>query len=113
MAREPTEMELRVARALLDDNLRQINENDRKRYGDNYRETIDDRGWDGQDDHIKRIYLSYARAAIRAMREPTDEMLTCGYAAGYAADDGVDEVTEVLAEIVYTAMIRAASPKEK
>lgn len=54
-----------------------------------------------------------ARAAIRAMKSPTTEMLTCGYAAGYAADDGVDEVTEVLAEVVYTAMIRAASLGDK
>lgn len=57
--------------------------------------------------------LKQARAAIRVMQAPTTEMLTCGYAAGYAADDGVDEVTEVLAEVVYTAMIRAASPGDK
>lgn len=86
MTRDPTEMELRVAKTL-----------------EKYRAL--------EPQHSD--YIDAARAAIRAMREPTDEMLTCGYAAGYAADDGVDEVTEVLAEIVYTAMIRAASPKEK
>lgn len=58
-------------------------------------------------------YIDAARAAIRVMRKPTDEMLTAGYAAGYEADNGVDEVTEVLAEVVYAAMVGAASPENK
>jgi hypothetical protein len=89
MTRKPTEMEERVADAL---------------------KSVDDSKPKGG---LGASYLSLARAAIRAMRMPTTEMLTCGYAAGYAADDGVDEVTEVLAEVVYTAMIRAASPPEE
>jgi len=90
MTREPTEMELRVAKAI-------CNVSNRAPWAD---ENYD-------------LFIDEARAAIRAMQAPTNEMLTCGYAAGYAADDGVDEVTEVLAEVVYTAMIRAASPPEE
>ena len=83
-----TEMEERVARAL---------------------DAVIDGWYDGKT-QANLNTTDLARAAIRAMKSPTTEMLTCGYAAGYAADDGVDEVTEVLAEVVYTAMIRAASP---
>ena len=83
--REPTEMELRVAVVLKDYRALEPQHSD---------------------------YIDAARAAIRAMRAPTDEMLTAGYAAGYEADTGVDEVTEVLAELFYTAMIDAASPGE-
>lgn len=86
MTHKPTEMELMVAEALKEYRALEPQHSD---------------------------YINAARAAIRAMRNPTDEMLFCGYAAGYAADDGVDEVTEVLAEIVYTAMIRAASPEDE
>lgn len=86
MTHKPTEMELMVAEALKEYRALEPQHSD---------------------------YINAARAAIRAMRNPTDEMLICGYAAGYAADDGVDEVTEVLAEIVYTAMIRAASPEDE
>lgn len=115
MTRPPTEMELKVATALLDDNLRQINENDRKRYGDNYRETIDDRGWDGQDDHVKRIYLSYARAAIRAMREPTELITAAGTNAfmRFSCDVHDADVSFEHIRRSYTAMIDAASPEEK
>jgi len=93
---EPTEMELRVARCIC--------------------ATYRYPGFDPASDVVSEsweVFLDSARAAIRAMRSPTTEMLTCGYAAGYAADNGADEVTEVLAEIVYTAMIRAASPQEE
>ena len=89
MTREPTEMETKVA------------------------EAIKSADYSKPTGGLGATYLSLARAAIRAMKSPTTEMLTCGYAAGYAADDGVDEVTEVLAEVVYTAMIRAASPQEE
>jgi len=101
---EPTEMELRVAKAIYE------------------RATVMPNGqlhlmkkkpWEKLQNISRVKYLNDARAAIRAMRAPTTEMLTCGYAAGYAADNGADEVTEVLAEIVYTAMIRAASPQEE
>jgi len=72
MTREPTEMELRVARAL-------------------------------SEKVVSMDQLVMARAAIRAMREPTEEMVVAGYdnAYGRGADLCLD----------YGAMIDAASPQ--
>ena len=101
MTRKPTEMELRVAKVLMERAMDYITT-----------PAWAERSWQ-QTNEGRAHYINTARAAIRAMKSPTTEMLTCGYAAGYAADDGVDEVTEVLAEVVYTAMIRAASPGDE
>ena len=53
-------------------------------------------------------YKTMAEAALDALLVPTDDMTAEGYAAGYEADTGVDEITEVLVEVTYTAMILAA-----
>lgn len=98
MMRQPTEMELRVAKYLL---------------GFLHKDAVE-----GVDD------IAAARAAIRAMYEPTEEMATCG---GYAF--GVDQPIKVEVDPAYhhdddpdflavggrqcwQAMIDAASPPE-
>ena len=90
MTRAPTEMELRVAKALDD--------------------VID--GWyDAQS--INTVDL--ARAAIRAMREPNDMMLQAQSDTmehHYFGDGVYDQTEEVRAE-AYRAMIDAASPEEE
>lgn len=85
MAREPTEMELRVAKALLDFVQSRDYNAERAAHG------------------ITAYYLDQARAAIRAMREPTVAM----------ADAGGENIWpfEEQAVIVWQAMIDAASPE--
>ena len=90
--REPTEMELRVAKAIIDSGIR----------GD-----LADDEWT----------LLAARAAIRAMREPTNIMVNLGYRHKYVIDDMVAHPDVVgwhehreLAER-YRAMTDAASPE--
>lgn len=62
---------------------------------------------------MQRDALIMARAAIRAMREPTDEMETAGFVAGNEADDPHEPGNHaVTAKPVWQAMIDAASPKE-
>lgn len=57
--------------------------------------------WDGAPGSIRRMFLNGARAAIKAMREPTDAMVD----AGLSRDDGADPTN---AAGVFTAMIDAA-----
>lgn len=77
MTRAPTEMELRVAKALDD--------------------VID--GWYDAQSNLNTVDL--ARAAIRAMREPTEEMIEAGF-----DEDGGRYIT-------WIKMIYAASPEEE
>ena len=77
MTREPTEMELRVAEAI---------------------KSVDDSKSNGG---LGASYLSLARAALRAMREPTEEMIEAGF-----DEDGGRYIT-------WIRMIYAASPQEE
>lgn len=86
MTRPPTEMELRVARAICSERGLDPDISFRSPY---YPEWLD--------------WVDEARAAIRAMREPTKEQIM-------AANGWSDAVT---IEDVYKAMIDAASPPEK
>tara|TARA_R110000868_G_scaffold72509_1_gene211247 strand:+ start:2332 stop:2583 length:252 start_codon:yes stop_codon:yes gene_type:complete len=81
MTREPTEMELRVAKAI-------CNVSNRAPWAD---ENYD-------------LFLDEARAAIRAMREPTTKMLR------EAGMDGVCSTEDVA--FMWGEMIDAASPPE-
>lgn len=76
--REPTEMEWRVAIALWLD--------------DHTSDTRDD-GW--------KVFLPSARAAIRAMREPTREMVLSGNMPGFNFDD--DDLSAAWQEMIYAA----------
>lgn len=79
MTREPTEMEMRVAKALI---------------------ATTGLSWsDVPRSHP--IILNEARAAIRAMREPTEEMIEAGF-----DEDGGRYIT-------WIRMIYAASPEEE
>jgi hypothetical protein len=78
MTREPTEMELRVAKAI-----RACDENDKT--------------------GPLATYEELARAAIRAMREPTTEMKDAGH-----PEDG-----PLKPYFAWIAMIDAASPQEE
>jgi hypothetical protein len=75
MIREPTEMELRVAEAI---------------------KSVDDSKPTGG---LGASYLSLARAAIQAMREPTEKMIEAGF-----DEDGGRYIT-------WIKMIYAASPQ--
>lgn len=87
---EPTEMELRVARAI-------------------FAAVAED--FDKLSGFVRMDALSQARAAIRAMREPTEEMVTAGFVAGNEADDPYGPGNHaVTAAPVWQAMIDAASP---
>jgi len=59
-------------------------------------------------------YRHQAETALKAMREPTEEMVTAGlYAEGHVPEDEANRATQAMA---YTAMIDAAlspSPKGK
>ena len=92
--REPTEMELRVARAIADTTPLMLSAM-----------PIGLRG---------RFCADAARAAIRAMREPNDMMLQAQSDTmehHYFGDGVYDQTEEVRAE-AYRAMIDAASPQE-
>ena len=99
MTREPTEMELRVAKALIATVRLQ---------------------WDAVPESHP-ILLAEARAAIRAMREPTDEMMNRGTSTiliehmtrpTKAAGNFV-QFPASTSHDVWTAMIDAASPQEE
>jgi hypothetical protein len=77
MTSKPTEMELRVAEAI---------------------KSVDDSKPKGG---LGASYLSLARAAIRAMREPTEKMIEAGF-----DEDGGRYIT-------WIKMIYAASPQEE
>jgi hypothetical protein len=100
----PTEMELRVARAISG------------AIQDWMTEQLLDMHTTGKSNKVlysPLMFQSVARAAIRHMREPTDDVLAAGYAASYEADTGVDEIAEVVVEHAWTAMIDAASPPQE
>tara|TARA_R110000868_G_scaffold95522_3_gene262651 strand:- start:12540 stop:12827 length:288 start_codon:yes stop_codon:yes gene_type:complete len=95
MTREPTDMEERVARAICT-------------------EICEDHlasGFAGPQDFQKGLdvdwpeYLPTARAAIRAMREPTTEMLR---EAGLGATSSTEDIA-----YMWETMIDAASPQEE
>ena len=81
MTSKPTEMELRVAEAI---------------------KSVDDSKPKGG---LGASYLSLARAAIRAMRTPTTEMLR---EAGLGATSSTEDIA-----YMWEAMIDAASPEEE
>ena len=81
MTRTPTEMELRVA------------------------EAIKSADYSKPTGGLGATYLSLARAAIRAMREPTTEMLR---EAGLGATSSTEDIA-----YMWEAMIDAASPQEE
>jgi hypothetical protein len=85
MTSKPTEMELRVAKAAY--------------------ESVYDDGWDNAYEGHQEMCLTAARAAIRAMREPTFRMI----------DEGATSSDEtcMYPEDVWNAMIDAASPQEE
>lgn len=59
-------------------------------------------------------FLDYARAAIRAMRDPTDAMLDAAEKTGKyggISDSGAAEPNDFDPFDVWTAMIEAASPE--
>lgn len=94
MTNEPTEMELRVAHAIYE------------------RATVMPNGqlhlmkkkpWEKLQNISRVKYLNDARAAIRAMREPTTEMKDAGH-----PEDG-----PLKPYFAWTAMINAASPQEE
>ena len=60
-------------------------------------------GWRWHDDHLHAQWVGYARAAIAAMREPTEEMVEAGWQEGMA---GFGEGEEC--EPVWRATIDAA-----
>jgi hypothetical protein len=84
----PTEMELRVARSLF------------YAHGSVF-------SWDEQDAEVVNYWINQARSAIRAMREPTPEMMfarakLCSRRAGRVSDSEI-----------WAAMMGAASPEAK
>ncbi len=85
---EPTEMELRVARALFPG---------------------DEAEWEAAVVNTKRAYIRNARKAIRVMYEPTKEMIESAarylQAAGYRGTD-----PEGVSKFMAYAMIDTASP---
>jgi len=85
MTSKPTEMETRVAMALSDASYN----------------AKDGRGMPAMPRIQRGIDLQLARAAIRAMREPTDKMIEAGF-----DEDGGRYIT-------WIKMIYAASPQEE
>ena len=98
--REPTEMELRVAATMV---------------------KALSRVWADLDSVERGIYTDVARAAIRAMREPTKDMIIKG---NYAADEHVSidhgypstgpsvEIDVLCAAATWKAMLNVASPPD-
>ncbi len=87
MTNEPTEMELRVARVLMEHAL-------------HYTTTVwGERSWQ-QSNEGHNHYINMARAAIRAMRVPTTEMMS-GYNTFFTQVEN------------WQAIIDAASPQEE
>lgn len=69
-----------------------------------------------QSEAIALLPLPEARAAIEAMREPTEAMLKAGASVevprGHGGDDWNEEIGDYEAESAYTAMIDAALTKK-
>lgn len=108
--REPTEMELRVARAIL---LAPLSD-------DLKSQALADDTLDRMTEDQVGTMLKIARAAIRAMHEPTIEMLDDGLMASIEAECMSDDGVTVGAsegddpfEIAWKAMIDCASPGDK
>lgn len=61
----------------------------------------------GEDDETQRMYRSYARAAIKAMRKPTERMIAIGdnTPTGHSWGDGAEYAA---CEPLWEAMIDAA-----
>lgn len=95
--RESTEMELRVAKALID------------RIGSPW-------PWNKMDQMIREMWIDHARAAIRAMHKATPAMWDAGaeahqqYKRMTKDDDFLD--CESLCNCIYQDMIDVASPEE-
>ena len=95
MTREPTEMELRVARAMYERSTVVPSWNQYLR---------DKKNWDKLQTSTRNKYLNDARAAIRALSHATTEMLR-------EAGLNSSTTTEQMAED-FQAMIDAASPPD-
>ncbi|CAB4167820.1 hypothetical protein UFOVP868_54 [uncultured Caudovirales phage] len=93
MTRAPTEMELRVAKVLMERAMDYITT-----------PAWAERSWQ-QTNEGRAHYINTARAAIRAMREPTTKMLR------EAGMDGVCSTEDVA--FMWGEMIDAASPQEE
>lgn len=99
MGREPTEMELRVAKALYDG----------RNLGAECVQAIALPSWKDTPSIYRTPWILKARAAIRAMHEPTENMLTAAVevAIDHYAGDGLYLHTD---KQTWCAMIDAASP---
>lgn len=106
--RQPTEMELRVATALWD-----------RAMAYNKRMHLCPQGkLADQSPSIIAGMVDEARAAIRAMKEPTDDVLLAGYNVHFEAPWPKEWQLQAFEELsgakeIYQAMISAASPEDK
>ena len=96
MTREPTEMELKVARNLLD----------YEAAGQPHT------AWDDLSPGYRNVMIGKARAAIRAMGEPTKEMVLAGCAKAAEEQLRPISINRRDAADLWRAMIDAASPPE-
>ena len=64
--------------------------------------------WPRLTDGVRECYRDMARAAIEAMRQPTEEMCECGYVEACKHDSGDDVPSAEIAPAAYQAMIDAA-----
>ena len=115
--REPTAVEVSIAEALYADNLRQINENDKAKYAafghpENYIEMMQ-QPFEEAEPHVRKMYLSYASAAIKAMREPDGRMSAVGTSYLCAESIGYFATEEFHAKELWRLMVDAASPPEQ
>lgn len=83
-----TEMVDRVARAMFDQD--------------------HDEGWDRGEAATKQIYLNNARAAIEAMREPTEEMVDAAHTAQRWSEGFGPDIGKVQDQLKWQAMIDVA-----
>lgn len=93
MTRAPTEMELRVSAVLMERAMEYITT-----------PAWAERSWQ-QSNEGRAHYIKMARAAIRAMHNPTTEMLR---EAGLGATSSTEDIA-----YMWEAMIDAASPQEE
>lgn len=96
MTREPTEMELRCAKAGYE---RAIQTNV------DFPSEPPLQSWENQSDSLKEDWYSIARAVIRVMREPTAEMVAAGRAS-VGHQFGTDD------DVIWRDMIDAALPPD-
>jgi agmatine/peptidylarginine deiminase len=96
MTREPTEMEERVAAALYAVNDAKLAPHHRS-------------PWPKCMAHVREEYIGLARAAIRAMRNPTDDVVM---AAHNKTLESWDFMAPGVFPDAFNAMIDAASPRE-